>query len=112
MKNLKSITKSVVPKLSTTLALVLVSGSLYAGGGIWNNNNSKSNKFGGFGNNKNVINKKNSFKNKKRIKPGKKGPHGNKPGRKKPKSVPIDGGLGILLLGATAFGVKKLRGNS
>ncbi|MDP5158263.1 MAG: hypothetical protein NWQ07_06765 [Flaviramulus sp.] len=26
-------------------------------------------------------------------------------------SVPLDGGLGILLLGAAAFGVKKLRDN-
>ena len=34
-----------------------------------------------------------------------------KPGKKKrgPK-VPIDGGLGILMLGAAAFGAKKLRG--
>lgn len=34
---------------------------------------------------------------------------------KKPKqptdSVPLDGGLGVLLLGATAFGVRKLRKN-
>lgn len=26
-------------------------------------------------------------------------------------SVPVDGGLGILLLGAAAFGARKLRGN-
>ena len=26
-----------------------------------------------------------------------------------PTSVPLDGGLGILLLGAAAFGIKKLR---
>ena len=30
---------------------------------------------------------------------------------KKTDSVPIDGGLSILLLGAAAFGVKKLRDN-
>lgn len=28
---------------------------------------------------------------------------------KKDKSIPLDGGLSILLLGAAAFGVKKLR---
>jgi hypothetical protein len=26
-------------------------------------------------------------------------------------SIPLDGGLGILVLGAAAFGIKKLRGN-
>jgi hypothetical protein len=26
-------------------------------------------------------------------------------------SIPLDGGLGILILGAAAFGIKKLRGN-
>lgn len=29
----------------------------------------------------------------------------------KPDSIPLDGGLAILLIGAAAFGVKKLRDN-
>lgn len=29
----------------------------------------------------------------------------------KTKSIPLDGGLSILLIGATAFGARKLRGN-
>ena len=29
----------------------------------------------------------------------------------KTTSIPLDGGLGILLLGAAAFGIRKLRGN-
>lgn len=43
---------------------------------------------------------------------GPKNPKGNH-GPKNPKgdAVPLDGGLGILLVGAAAFGVKKLRGN-
>ena len=28
-----------------------------------------------------------------------------------PDAIPLDGGLAILLLGAAAFGIKKLRGN-
>lgn len=39
------------------------------------------------------------------------GHKGDKPGRPA-DSVPLDGGLGILLLGAAAFGVKKLRDNN
>lgn len=40
-------------------------------------------------------------------------PRGGHHGTKPPKgdAVPLDGGLGILLVGAAAFGVKKLRGN-
>ena len=36
----------------------------------------------------------------------------NRRKNKKTDSVPLDGGLGILLLGAAAFGVKKLRENN
>mgnify|MGYP000250586093 CR=1 FL=1 len=32
-------------------------------------------------------------------------------GDKHTDSIPLDGGLGILVLGAAAFGIKKLRGN-
>ncbi len=120
MKSFNLITKSVAHKLCSTLALVLISGSLYAGGGIWQNNNSKSgnsknNNSSKFGNNKNIFNKNNSHNNQKGNKPGKGGSNGDsKHGGKscKTNSVPLDGGLSILLLGAAAFGVKKLRDNS
>lgn len=116
MKNFSLISKSVAQKLCSTLALVLISGSMYAGGGIWSNDdskNTKSNNSSKFSNNKNSFIKKNSFKDKK-SKKFVKGKHGGvkKGGKHNPKSVPLDGGLSILLLGAAAFGVKKLRNNS
>jgi hypothetical protein len=36
---------------------------------------------------------------------------GNACGGESHDSIPLDGGLGILVLGAAAFGVRKLRGN-
>ena len=42
---------------------------------------------------------------------GNKGHNGNNGNKPSHDAVPLDGGLGFLLLGAAAFGVKKLREN-
>lgn len=112
MNNFNLVSKSAKLKLSATLALVLISGSIYAGGGIWNKDskNNKSDK------QSNMFSKKQDSKNKfgKSGKSGSKkggGKHGGKD-CKPTNSVPLDGGLSILLLGAAAFGVKKLRDNN
>ena len=55
-------------------------------------------------------NKKKGRKNKGRLKNG--GPQSKeRTNDRKTTSIPLDGGLGILLLGAAAFGVRKLRRN-
>ncbi len=51
--------------------------------------------------------RKNDRKEKKKDKKNKK--KGKKGNNTKGDAVPLDGGLGILVLGAAAFGVKKLR---
>lgn len=103
--------KSLKLKISSTLALVLITGSLYAGGGIWNNN-SKNNKSGS---SKNMFSKKHDSREKVNKSSKGKSHGGGKHGGGKcstTNSVPLDGGLSILLLGAAAFGVKRLRDNS
>lgn len=106
-------------KLVSLLTFFIATSNTYAGSGDWSNKNSKDNSYKTNGFNKdNIFNKKNTFdykndKSKSKNKFNKKNKHkGNKGGKNKPTSVPIDGGLGFLLVGAAAFGVKKLRNNN
>ena len=90
-------------KIITVLITLIFSGSMYAGSGAWGKNNFRKKEHKKHSYNKNHNNQKN-HKNK-----GGNKHHGNRKCNDNTDSVPLDGGLGLLLLGAAAFGVKKLR---